>query len=48
LIALSGLPAARQEALAAGVDSFVSKGDPPEKLLAAGVYATHFGEPGVI
>ena len=35
VIALSGLPEARQEALAAGVDSFVSKGDPPEKLLAA-------------
>jgi DNA-binding NarL/FixJ family response regulator len=35
VIALSSLPEARQEALAAGVDSFVSKGDPPEKLLAA-------------
>jgi DNA-binding NarL/FixJ family response regulator len=35
VIALSGLPEARQEALAAGVDSFVSKGDPPETLLAA-------------
>jgi DNA-binding response OmpR family regulator len=35
VIALSGLPEARQEALAAGVGSFVSKGDPPEKLLAA-------------
>jgi DNA-binding NarL/FixJ family response regulator len=35
VIALSGLPEAHQEALAAGVDSFVSKGDPPEKLLAA-------------
>jgi DNA-binding NarL/FixJ family response regulator len=35
VIALSGLPEARQEALAAGIDSFVSKGDPPEKLLAA-------------
>ena len=35
VIALSGLPEARQEALAAGVDSFVSKGDPPEKLLEA-------------
>ena len=35
LIALSSLPETRQEALAAGVDNFVSKGDPPEKLLAA-------------
>jgi DNA-binding NarL/FixJ family response regulator len=35
VIALSGRPEARQKALAAGVDSFVSKSDPPEKLLAA-------------
>jgi DNA-binding NarL/FixJ family response regulator len=35
VIALSGLPEARQEALAASADAFVSKGDPPEKLLAA-------------
>jgi len=35
VIALSGLPEAHQEALEAGVDGFVSKGDPPEKLLAA-------------
>jgi len=35
VIALSCLPEARQEALAAGADAFVSKGDPPEKLLAA-------------
>jgi DNA-binding NarL/FixJ family response regulator len=35
VIALSGLPEARQEALAAGVDAFVSKGDPADKLLAA-------------
>ena len=35
VIALSGLPEARHEALAAGADDFVSKGDPPEKLLAA-------------
>jgi DNA-binding NarL/FixJ family response regulator len=35
VIALSGLPEARQEALAAGADAFVSKGDPPEKLLVA-------------
>jgi len=35
VIALSGRPEARQAALAAGVDAFVSKGDPPERLLAA-------------
>ena len=35
VVALSGLPEARREALAAGVDAFVSKGDPAEKLLAA-------------
>jgi len=35
VIALSGRPEARQAALAAGADVFVSKGDPPEHLLAA-------------
>ncbi len=35
VIALSGQPEARQEALSAGADGFVSKGDPPEQLLAA-------------
>ena len=35
IIALSVYPEARQAALAAGVDSFVSKGDPPDQLLAA-------------
>ncbi len=35
LVALSGQPDARERALAAGVDAFVSKGDPPERLLAA-------------
>jgi DNA-binding NarL/FixJ family response regulator len=34
VIALSGKVSARREALAAGVDAFVSKGDPPEKLLS--------------
>lgn len=34
VIALSGRPEARQAALTAGVDAFVSKGDPPEQLLA--------------
>ncbi len=35
VIALSGRPEARLAALSAGVDAFVSKGDPPEQLLAA-------------
>jgi DNA-binding NarL/FixJ family response regulator len=34
VIALSGRPEARQAALDAGADAFVSKGDPPEQLLA--------------
>jgi DNA-binding NarL/FixJ family response regulator len=34
VIALSGRPEARQAALTAGADAFVSKGDPPERLLA--------------
>ncbi len=33
VIALSGQPEARQSALDAGADAFVSKGDPPECLL---------------
>ena len=35
VIALSGRPEARREALDAGADAFVSKGEPPEHLLAA-------------
>ena len=35
VVALSGRPEARQAALDAGVDAFVSKGNPPEQLLAA-------------
>ncbi len=35
VVALSGRPEARQAALDAGVDAFVSKGDPPELLLKA-------------
>jgi DNA-binding NarL/FixJ family response regulator len=33
VVALSGLPGSRRVALAAGVDAFVSKGDPPEVLV---------------
>jgi DNA-binding NarL/FixJ family response regulator len=35
VIVLSGRPEAREAALAAGADGFVSKGNPPEHLLAA-------------
>ena len=35
VIALSGRPETRTKALAAGADAFVSKADPPERLLAA-------------
>ncbi len=35
VIALSGRPGARRAALAAGADAFVSKADPPDRLLAA-------------
>jgi CheY-like chemotaxis protein len=35
VIALSGRPEARQAALLAGADSFVSKADPPDRLLVA-------------
>lgn len=35
IVALSSRVGARREALAAGADAFVSKGDPPEKVLAA-------------
>jgi DNA-binding NarL/FixJ family response regulator len=35
ILALSGRPEAEAEALAAGVDAFVSKGDPPERLFSA-------------
>jgi DNA-binding NarL/FixJ family response regulator len=33
VIALSGRPEARRSALEAGADGFVSKGDPPERVL---------------
>lgn len=35
IIALSSRPEARPAALAAGADAFVSKGDPPDRLLEA-------------
>jgi DNA-binding NarL/FixJ family response regulator len=35
VIALSGRPEARQAALSAGARAFVSKGDPPDRLLEA-------------
>ena len=35
VIVLSGRPEARQAALSAGADAFVSKSDPPERLLTA-------------
>jgi DNA-binding NarL/FixJ family response regulator len=35
VIALSGRPDVYRAALAAGADAFVSKGDPPERLLSA-------------
>lgn len=35
VVALSGRPESRRMALAAGVNAFVSKGEPPERLLAA-------------
>src|SRR4051794_34436376 len=34
VIAISSRPEARQQALAAGADAFVSKGEPPDRLLA--------------
>jgi len=35
VIALSSRPEARPDALAAGADAFVSKGEPPERLMAS-------------
>ncbi|GAB4254822.1 MAG: hypothetical protein Kow00129_15780 [Thermoleophilia bacterium] len=34
IVALSGRPEARESAIRAGADAFVSKGEPPEKLLS--------------
>jgi DNA-binding NarL/FixJ family response regulator len=44
VIVLSGRPEAREAALAAGADSFVSKGNPPEHLLTAIVQCCGGGE----
>jgi DNA-binding NarL/FixJ family response regulator len=46
IIALSGHFEARHAALAAGADAFVSKGDPPDKLLAAIAVCQHVAERG--
>ena len=42
VIALSGRAEARQAALSAGADAFVSKGDPPDRLLEAVADLTGF------
>lgn len=44
VVAMSGRPHAREEAVAAGADAFVSKGDPPECLLEAVRACAHGGE----
>jgi DNA-binding NarL/FixJ family response regulator len=44
VIVLSGRPEAREVALAAGADAFVSKGNPPEHLLAAIAHCCGDGE----
>jgi len=41
VVALSGRPGARQAALDAGADAFVSKGEPPERLLAVVMECRH-------
>jgi DNA-binding NarL/FixJ family response regulator len=41
VIVLSGRPEARQAVLDAGADAFVSKVEPPERLLAAIAAAEH-------
>ena len=47
VIALSGQPEAHQAAISAGVDAFVSKGDPPEQLLTAIRNCPRHAEPSV-
>ena len=44
VIVLSGRPEARKAALAAGADTFVSKGNPPEHLLAAIIHCCSSGQ----
>ena len=44
VVAMSGRPEARRMALDVGADAFVSKGDPPERLLAALRATDHGGE----
>lgn len=44
IIVLSGRPETREAALAAGADAFVSKGNPPEHLLAAIARCCQAGE----
>jgi len=50
VIALSGRPEAREVALSAGVDGFVSKADPPDRLVAeiakCCTERTHAGDAG--
>lgn len=48
VIALSGRPESRQESLHDGVDTFVSKGDPPDELLRAIRWVRYrdFNQPG--
>jgi DNA-binding NarL/FixJ family response regulator len=46
VIVLSGRPEARGAALSAGADQFVSKAEPPERLLNALTFCTH-AEPKV-
>ena len=46
VIVLSGRPEARQAVLDAGADAFISKVDPPERLLAAIESAEHTNRKG--
>jgi DNA-binding NarL/FixJ family response regulator len=46
VIVLSGRPEARQVVLEAGANAFVSKVEPPERLLAAIAHSEHTGRKG--
>jgi DNA-binding NarL/FixJ family response regulator len=48
IIVLSGRPEASRAALAAGADAFVSKGNPPEHLLASIMHCCQVGEENAI